>query len=53
MLSFYRHLLAGRSKAEALRQAQLELWRGATPSGEPARRPPFYWAAFQVHGAWD
>jgi CHAT domain-containing protein len=43
MLAFYRHLLAGSSKAEALRRAQLEM----------AARHPFYWAAFQVYGSWD
>ena len=47
MASFYRHLVAGRPKAEALRLAQLEVRR------DEARRHPFYWAAFQIHGAWD
>jgi CHAT domain-containing protein/tetratricopeptide (TPR) repeat protein len=46
MRAFYRHLVDGASKAEALRRAQLEVRRGAG-------RHPFYWAAFQVHGSWD
>lgn len=52
MERFYRNLLAGRGKAEALRQAQLDLMHG---DDEPTagRAHPFYWAAFQVHGAWD
>ena len=46
MTAFYRHLLAGASKSEALRRAQLELWRGTD-------RHPFHWAGFQLHGSWD
>ncbi|HUP43266.1 MAG TPA: CHAT domain-containing protein [Thermoanaerobaculia bacterium] len=52
MESFYRHLLKGQGKAEALRRAQLELLRGGTEAAA-GRSHPFYWAAFQVHGAWD
>ncbi len=54
MVRFYRHLLAGSGKAEALRRAQLEMWRGdGEAPGRPATRSPFYWASFQVYGAWD
>ncbi|HUP43265.1 MAG TPA: CHAT domain-containing protein, partial [Thermoanaerobaculia bacterium] len=52
MESFYGHLLKGQGKAEALRRAQLELLRGGTEAAAD-RSHPFYWAAFQVHGAWD
>ncbi|HEX6199921.1 MAG TPA: CHAT domain-containing tetratricopeptide repeat protein [Thermoanaerobaculia bacterium] len=52
MESFYRHLKAGVGKAEALRRAQLALAAGS--AGDAAgRSDPFYWAAFQVHGAWE
>ncbi len=49
MRRFYQHLDAGLPKAEALRQAQIELLRG--DAGE-ASRTPFAWAAFQVYGDW-
>jgi CHAT domain-containing protein len=42
MREFYRHLKAGRDKAEALRQAQLAMLQ---------RHPhPYYWAAYQLFG---
>ncbi|HET9315734.1 MAG TPA: CHAT domain-containing protein [Vicinamibacteria bacterium] len=41
---FYRHLVAGRSKAEALRRAQAELRR------RPATSAPYFWAAFTLVG---
>ncbi len=50
MVHFYRHLLDGSGKAEALRRAQLEMRRG---DGEGPTSPPFYWAAFQVYGDWQ
>jgi CHAT domain-containing protein len=59
MKRFYRYLKAGRSKDTALRQAQLDLIRGAVavrePDGQPTRidtSHPFYWAAFQLNGDW-
>ena len=49
MAIFYRHLLAGVPTDEALRRAQLAVWKG---EGDlTAREHPFYWAAFQVYGA--
>ena len=42
MWEFYRHLKAGRNKAEALRQAQV-----ATLAKYPH---PYYWAAYQLTG---
>jgi len=47
MVRFYGHLKEGRSKAEALRLAQLELIR---LGGRAAH--PFRWAAFSVFGDW-
>jgi len=47
MTRFYRHLAAGKSKDDALREAQIELIRsgsGATFS------TPFHWAGFVLHG---
>jgi CHAT domain-containing protein len=46
MRSFYRHLLNGKSKDEALRSAQMELIH--RPSSNP-----FYWAAFSLFGDWQ
>jgi CHAT domain-containing protein len=46
MRRVYGHLQAGRSKAEALRRAQLELLR------HPATSPPYLWAAFSLTGDW-
>ena len=42
MISFYGHLGHGEDKAEALRQAQLELMK----SGDP----PYFWAGFELDG---
>lgn len=47
MKSFYKNLQQGLSKDDALRQAQLELLRGA----QPAWRHPYYWAPFVLVGA--
>ncbi|MEM8930715.1 MAG: CHAT domain-containing protein [Acidobacteriota bacterium] len=56
MVRFYRHLRAGRSKDEALRQAQLELIRDPVDGMQPGSlvdySSPYYWAAFQVDGDW-
>jgi len=42
--SFYRHLLAGETAAEALRAAQLDLVRSER------YRSPYYWAPFILSG---
>jgi CHAT domain-containing protein len=44
MLAFHRGLTRGLSKAEALRQAQLEMLR------DPKLKHPFYWAPFVLVG---
>ena len=43
---FYRGLSQGKSKAEALRQAQVEL------SHTPGYRAPFYWSPYVLLGNW-
>ncbi|MEM1206803.1 MAG: CHAT domain-containing protein [Acidobacteriota bacterium] len=48
MIRFYRHLLAGQSKDEALRSTQLELIHG----DHEAWRAPHHWGAFQLIGDW-
>jgi len=47
MVDYYRRLMRGQDRAEALRQAQLRLVRRS-----PAFKHPFYWAAFISTGAW-
>jgi CHAT domain-containing protein len=42
MKVFYNHLARGEAKADALRQAQLELWHDGAA--------PYYWASLQVVG---
>jgi CHAT domain-containing protein len=42
MANFYEHLGRHEGKAEALRQAQLEMLKTGTP--------PYYWAGFQLDG---
>jgi len=59
MIRFYKHLRAGLTKDEALRQAQIELIRspievvdekgGKTLLDASA---PYYWAGFQLYGDW-
>jgi CHAT domain-containing protein len=44
MVEFHRNLLAGKSKPEALRQAELKLLKSRDYSD------PFYWAGFVVIG---
>ncbi len=44
MTAFYRHLKRGRTVADALRQAQLELLRDGSHGS------PFYWGAFTLSG---
>jgi CHAT domain-containing protein/tetratricopeptide (TPR) repeat protein len=46
MEAYYRRLLAGEGRSEALRQVQLEMLR------HPVYRAPFYWAAFVPIGDW-
>ncbi|MFN3422154.1 MAG: CHAT domain-containing protein, partial [Armatimonadota bacterium] len=47
MAIFYRHMKAGKSKAEALRQAQLHLLRNRRYSH------PFFWSPFILIGDWQ
>ncbi len=47
MAAFYRGLLAGKTKADALRDAALSL------RGKPGTSHPAYWAPFLVLGDWS
>lgn len=48
MGTFYRKMLEGdRSPSEALRQAQIEIWR------QSRWHSPYYWAGFTVQGEWQ
>jgi CHAT domain-containing protein len=47
MTAFYRELRRGGSKDAALQRA------AAAVSRDPARRHPFYWAAFTLTGSWQ
>jgi CHAT domain-containing protein len=42
MIDFYRHLGRKEGKAEALRQAQLDMLNSGVP--------PYYWAGFDLDG---
>ncbi len=60
MIRFYRHLLDGQPKDEALRAAQMELIAGpiefVNADGETVTRDfsaPYHWAAFQLIGDWQ
>jgi CHAT domain-containing protein/tetratricopeptide (TPR) repeat protein len=60
MIRFYKHLLAGLPKDEALRQAQIELIRGPIEVVNEKREKvlldasaPYFWAGFQVYGDWQ
>jgi CHAT domain-containing protein len=46
MIGFYRRMLAGAGRADALRDAQLELIATA------GRQHPYYWASFIQSGDW-
>jgi CHAT domain-containing protein len=46
IVSYYRSVLAGGERGDALRQAQLQMLR------QPATRHPYYWAGFIVSGQW-
>ncbi|MEL6834847.1 MAG: CHAT domain-containing protein [Bacteroidota bacterium] len=49
MEAFYRHLVAGKSKSEALQLAKLDLLK----SGDKLSQHPYYWAAFLQYGKPD
>jgi CHAT domain-containing protein/tetratricopeptide (TPR) repeat protein len=55
MTEFLRRWLAGKPKAQALREAQLQCLAGLRQETEPTRRqaPPLYWAGFICHGRPD
>jgi len=46
MIAYYQRLKAGDGRAEALRQAQLEMLK------RPEYNHPYYWASFISSGAW-
>ena len=46
MVAYYRALLQGQGRSEALRQVQLEMLKGEK------RRHPYYWASFIQSGEW-
>ena len=46
MVAYYKRLLAGEGRSEALRQVQLEML------ASKERSHPFYWAAFIPSGEW-
>ena len=50
MGSFYRNYLAGMSKPEALRQAQIAMLKNPK---KPEWSHPFYWSAFVLFGDWE
>ena len=47
MIGFYQRLRSGEGRAEALRNAQLAMLRGARN-----RAHPFFWASFIQSGDW-
>ncbi len=60
MIRFYKHLLAGLTKDQALQAAQQEFIRGpievTNDQGERVLkdfRSPYYWAGFQLYGDWQ
>jgi CHAT domain-containing protein len=46
MVAYYRGLLSGAGRAEAMRRVQLRMMK------DPKRRHPAYWASFIVSGDW-
>ncbi len=46
MVAYYKRLLRGEGRGEALRQVQLQMLKN------PARRHPYYWASFIQSGEW-
>jgi CHAT domain-containing protein len=55
MTRFFQRWLKGTPKAQALREAQLEMLAELRKSDDPKRRaaPPLYWAGFVCHGQPD
>jgi CHAT domain-containing protein len=53
MTNFLARWLAGAGKADALRQAQLELTRRLRETPGRREAPPLYWAGFICHGQAD
>jgi CHAT domain-containing protein len=47
MVGYYRALMAGRGRSQALREVQLEMLKDRN------RRSPYFWASFIVSGAWE
>ncbi len=53
MGKFYQNLKAGKTKAEALRQAQLDFLQNPQQNPEYKNyKHPYYWAAFILVGSW-
>ncbi len=50
MGDYYRRVLNGEGRAQALQQAQLAFLRAQ--ASDPDYREPYYWAAFLVAGEW-
>jgi CHAT domain-containing protein len=48
--NFYSHMRAGMGKAEALRQAQLDVRNYRDANGEQIYASPFYWSGFVLTG---
>ena len=46
MVEYYKRLLRGEGRGEALRQVQLQMLK------QPNRRHPYYWASFIQSGEW-
>ena len=46
MVAYYRRLLSGEGRTEALRNVQMQML------SSPRTRHPFYWAGFIQSGAW-
>jgi CHAT domain-containing protein len=51
MTAFFTHLAGKKGKAEALRQAQLDIIKQRRAQGKAAH--PYYWAAFTLTGQWQ
>jgi parallel beta-helix repeat protein len=49
MIAFYKELLAGTPKGEALARAQMALLASGS---DPQYRAPYYWAPFVMYGDW-
>jgi CHAT domain-containing protein len=53
MTNFLSRWLKGQGKADALRQAQLEMIRRLRATASRREAPPLYWAGFICHGRPD